>query len=72
VSEVRILPGPLYRSVLTLAVLYFCGDFSLSQGVHPKLAQELLGHSDIATTLDAYSHVIPSTVDRTARRWRIC
>jgi site-specific recombinase XerD len=53
-------------------VLYFCGDFSLSQGVHPKLAQELLGHSDIATTLDAYSHVIPSTVDRTARRWRIC
>ena len=38
----------------------------LSQGVHPKLVQELLGHSDIATTLNAYSHVIPSMGGRTA------
>ena len=32
----------------------------LSQGVHPKLVQELLGHADIATTLNTYSYVIPS------------
>jgi integrase len=38
----------------------------LSQGVHPKLVQELLGHSDIATTLNTYSHVIPSMGSRTA------
>ncbi len=38
----------------------------LSQGVHPKLVQELLGHSDIATTLNTYSHVIPSMGGRTA------
>ncbi len=32
----------------------------LSQGVHPKIVQERLGHSQIAVTLDTYSHVLPS------------
>jgi integrase len=29
----------------------------LSDGVHPKVAQERLGHSTITTTMDLYSHV---------------
>ena len=29
----------------------------LMEGVHPKIAQERLGHSTITTTLDLYSHV---------------
>jgi len=29
----------------------------LCAGVHPKVAQERLGHSTITTTLDLYSHV---------------
>ena len=32
----------------------------LSQGVHPKIVQERLGHAQIAITLDIYSHVLPS------------
>jgi len=32
----------------------------LLQGVHPKVVQERLGHSDISMTLNTYSHVIPS------------
>jgi site-specific recombinase XerD len=32
----------------------------LSKGVHPKVVQELLGHSSIEITLDTYSHVLPS------------
>lgn len=32
----------------------------LSQGVHPKIVQERLGHSQISMTLDTYSHVLPS------------
>jgi integrase len=32
----------------------------LSEGVHPKVVQELLGHSTISITLDVYSHVLPS------------
>ncbi len=31
----------------------------LSMGVHPKVVQELLGHSTITITLDIYSHVLP-------------
>ena len=29
----------------------------LEAGIHPKVAQERLGHSTITTTLDHYSHV---------------
>ena len=32
----------------------------LIQGVHPKVVQERLGHAKISTTLDLYSHVMPS------------
>jgi integrase len=31
----------------------------LSQGVHPKVVQERLGHSQIGVTMDIYSHVMP-------------
>ena len=31
----------------------------LSLGIHPKVVQELLGHSQISVTLDTYSHVLP-------------
>jgi integrase len=32
----------------------------LSQGVHPKVVQERLGHSQISVTLDTYSHMLPT------------
>jgi integrase len=32
----------------------------LTKHVHPKIVQELLGHSTIAITLDIYSHVLPA------------
>jgi integrase len=32
----------------------------LRRGVHPKVVQELLGHSSISLTLDTYSHVAPA------------
>lgn len=34
--------------------------FALEDGVHPKIVQEMLGHTSIQQTLDVYSHVIPS------------
>lgn len=43
-----------------------CATLLLSQGVHPKLVQELLGHADIGTTLNTYSHVIPALEGKTA------
>ena len=32
----------------------------LSGGIHPKVVQEMLGHSQISLTLDTYSHVVPT------------
>jgi integrase len=32
----------------------------LTAGVHPKVVQERLGHSQIGITLDTYGHVMPS------------
>lgn len=39
----------------------------LAQGVHPKLAQEYLGHSQISLTMDTYSHVVPSLQKEVAK-----
>jgi integrase len=39
----------------------------LSQGVHPKVVSERLGHAGVAITLDTYSHVIPSLQAEAAR-----
>ena len=38
-----------------------------SQGTHPKLVQEALGHSTIAVTLDVYSHMIPGMGDKVVK-----
>lgn len=40
----------------------------LLQGVHPKIAQERLGHSSIAITLDLYSHVLPGMQEDAAAK----
>jgi len=32
----------------------------LSQGVHQRIVQDLLGHSTIRLTLDVYSHMLPN------------
>ena len=44
-----------------------CPTLLLGKGVHPKFVQELLGHANIAITLDTHSHVIPGMGDATAR-----
>ncbi len=40
----------------------------LRAGIHPKIAQERLGHSTIAVTLDLYSHVSETMQDEAARQ----
>lgn len=40
----------------------------LQAGEHPKVVQEMLGHSTISMTLDTYSHVIPSMQKEAARK----
>jgi integrase len=43
-----------------------CATLMLSEGVHIKLVQELLGHATISITLDTYSHLLPGMGDETA------
>jgi integrase len=40
----------------------------LKAGVHPKIAQERLGHSTVSITLDTYSHVLPGMQDDAAAK----
>jgi integrase len=40
----------------------------LKSNVHPKIVQERLGHEDISTTLNLYSHVLPGMQDDAAKR----
>ena len=38
----------------------------LSSGIHPKIVSERLGHSNIAITMDIYSHVLPGLQENAA------
>lgn len=40
----------------------------LKLGINPKIVQERLGHNKISTTLDKYSHVIPSMQKQTVKK----
>ena len=43
-----------------------CATLMLGEGVHPKVAQERMGHSAIAVTMNTYSHVMPDVQDQAA------
>lgn len=43
-----------------------CATLLITKGVHPKIVSEMLGHSSISITLDAYSHVILGLGDAAA------
>jgi hypothetical protein len=32
----------------------------MTQGVHPKIGSEMLGHATITLTLDTFSHLVPA------------
>jgi integrase len=40
----------------------------IAQGVHPRTVMEILGHSQIATTMNTYGHVLPDTMRDAAAR----
>jgi integrase len=40
----------------------------LQAGIHPRIAQERLGHASIAITLDLYSHVTPTMQEEAAKK----
>ena len=55
------LPGIRFHNLR-----HTCATLLLTREIHPKIVQELLGHSTIAITLDTYSHVLPGMGDAAA------
>ena len=47
---------------------HLCASILLKQGISAKVAQERLGHADIQTTLNIYSHVLPSSAKDAAEK----
>ena len=45
-----------------------CATLLPAQGVHPRLIMEVLGHSQIAITMNLYAHVLPATRKEAAAR----
>jgi len=45
-----------------------CASMLLAQGVHPKVVQEMLGHSTVSITMDLYSHTTPTLQSDAVRR----
>lgn len=78
VSGTVIWPTHLVRQFHTLskeaglprirfhALRHTAATLMLSRGVHPKVVQEMLGHSAVTMTLDTYSHVLPTMQQQAA------
>ena len=48
------------------ALRHTWASLALTEGVHPKVVSDRLGHSTIAITIDTYSHVMPSLDEEAA------
>jgi integrase len=44
-----------------------CATVLISQGVHPRIVMEIMGHSQISVTMNTYGHVLPETQREAAR-----
>ena len=55
----RILKKAGLPDVKLYALRHTFATLWLDSGEHPKILQEILGHSSIMLTLDTYSHVVP-------------
>lgn len=53
------LVGAKLPSIRLHDLRHTCASLLLAQGVHPRVVMDLLGHSQIALTMNTYSHVIP-------------
>ena len=58
----RVVAKAGLRRVRLHDLRHACASFLLTQGVHPRVVMELLGHSQISLTMNTYSHVIPSAM----------
>ena len=58
----------LPESIRLYDLRHSCATLLLSQGEHPKVVSERLGHASVTLTLDTYSHVLPTMQQQAAER----
>ena len=58
--EVSHLHSNLSASRRTHDLRHTCATLLLSRGVSPRMVMDILGHSQIAVTMNIYGHVIPA------------
>jgi len=64
----RLLQQAGLRHVRFHDLRHTAASFLLALGVHPRMAMETLGHSQVSLTLDTYSHVLPALQREAAER----
>ena len=64
-GEAAFVPTQAFRSP---PYRTFASTMLLSLGVHPKVVQEILGHSQISMTMDIYSLVLPTMQQEAMRK----
>lgn len=63
----RICDENKIRKIRFHDLRHTCASLLLQAGVHPKVVQEMLGHSSIKITLDTYSHLLPNMQNDAAK-----
>ncbi|BER92723.1 tyrosine-type recombinase/integrase [Atrimonas thermophila] len=58
----------LPQDVTIHSLRHTCATMLLSSGEHPKIVQELLGHSSVTITLDTYSKVMPGLKEQAVKK----
>jgi integrase len=56
------------RAIRPHDLRHTCASLLLAQGVPARVVMDILGHSQIAVTMDIYSHVLPAMQDDAAER----
>lgn len=64
----RALSGAGLRRIRFHDLRHSCATLLLVQGVSPRVVMEVLGHSEIALTMNTYSHVVPELQREAAER----
>ena len=64
----RVLKNAELRDVRLHDLRHTAASLLLLQGVQPRVAMEVLGHSQISLTMNTYSHVLPIVYREAAER----
>jgi integrase len=49
------------RSIRFHDLRHSCATFLIAQGEHPRTVMDILGHSQISTTMNVYGHILDDT-----------